>query len=331
MIKIESNADIHSARRKARNIAKERGFSSRKYLLLELTVSELASNIIKHAKNGKIIIESFGEGIKIVSEDNGPGIEDVEKVLKDSKERERGLSSVNRVMNELKINSVEGEGTRITGKLFKEENTENKKENRDFLLEKGLMEHGAISVPATGESYKGDRYVILEYDQKVFLSVIDGLGHGEEAAKSAEEIKGYLLENYKDPLKSLLKGAHRNIRSLRGSVVGIAKIDLRKSTFKCSGAGNIRIRIFGEDQKRHLFPPGTIGRNLKNVRERKLPYEKGNVVIIYSDGISSKFDFEKRKLFKMSAQETAEYISEEYGKPKDDQTVIVSKERVDND
>ena len=234
-------------------------------------------------------------------------------------------------MDELDIKSVEGQGTKITGKIFKEGITEKKEENRDFLLEEGLMEHGTISVPATGESYKGDRYVILEYDQKVFLSVIDGLGHGEEAAKSAEEIKDYFLDNYKDPLTSLLKGAHKNLRSLRGGVVGLAKIDLQKSTFKCAGAGNIRIRIFGEDQKRHLFPPGTVGRNLNNVRERKLPYEKGDVVAIYSDGISSKFKVNENKLKNGDLQESAEHILDEYGKPEDDQTIIISRERIDND
>lgn len=327
MIKIESNADVHSARRKARNIAKEGGFSSRKYLLLELTVSELASNIIKHAESGEIIIESLEEGIKIVSKDNGPGIKDVDKVLEDSKERERGLSSVSRIMDKLDIESEEGKGTKITAELLKEGTKENKKENRDFILEKGLMRHGAISIPADGETFKGDRYIILEYDQKVFLSVIDGLGHGEEAAKSAEEIKNYLLDNYKKSLTSLLKGAHKSLKSLRGGVVGLARIDLQKSTFKSAGAGNIRIRIFGEDQKRHLFPPGTIGRNLKNVRERRLPYEKGDVVIIYSDGISSKFEVKEGKLKNQDLQESAEYILDEYGKPEDDQTVIVSRER----
>ncbi len=90
-------------------------------------VSELARNILKYAGSGEVLIRELAEGhqtgIEIVAADRGPGIEDVEKALEDhfssSGTLGLGLPGVKRLMDEFRVESEPGAGTRVTASLWK--------------------------------------------------------------------------------------------------------------------------------------------------------------------------------------------------------------------
>ena len=84
-------------------------------------MTELATNLIKHAQGGTLTLTPLADGgrvgLEIESHDNGPGIADVEQALGDrfstAGTRGTGLGAVNRLMDELDITSRRGRGTRI--------------------------------------------------------------------------------------------------------------------------------------------------------------------------------------------------------------------------
>jgi serine/threonine-protein kinase RsbT len=107
----------------ARNLAAEVGFNETNQILIATAASELATNIVKYAKEGEVVIKIVQKerqfGIKIIARDDGPGIEDINQVMQDNFSTSKGslglgLPSVQRIMDEFKIESQPGHGTTVS-------------------------------------------------------------------------------------------------------------------------------------------------------------------------------------------------------------------------
>jgi serine/threonine-protein kinase RsbT len=114
--------DVVAARRRGLDMALALGFPLPEATKIAVTISELARNIILYA-NGKgsvTLLACTGEekGIKIIAQDQGPGIEDLELALaggySTSKGLGLGLSGSKRLMDEFEVQSIAGAGTMIT-------------------------------------------------------------------------------------------------------------------------------------------------------------------------------------------------------------------------
>lgn len=120
-VKIMTEWDIVAARQLGRNVAKELGFGSVDQARITTAISELARNIYLYAGHGEIEIElldKYGKlGLKVIATDNGPGIQDIRRVMEDGYTTSGGLGAglpgVKRLMDEFTIASSIGEGTKI--------------------------------------------------------------------------------------------------------------------------------------------------------------------------------------------------------------------------
>jgi len=120
-VKIFTEWDIVAARQLGRNIAKELEFGTVDQARITTAISELARNIYLYAGQGEIRIERINEfgkrGVKVVAADNGPGIQDIRKVMEDGYSTSGGLGAglpgVKRLMDEFDITSSLEEGTII--------------------------------------------------------------------------------------------------------------------------------------------------------------------------------------------------------------------------
>ncbi|MBB6454191.1 serine/threonine-protein kinase RsbT [Salirhabdus euzebyi] len=121
-IPIKKEWDIVGARQYGRDIAKNLGFGSVDQARIATAISELARNIYLYAQKGKIcfdIVEGVNKkGIKIVAIDEGPGIEEISKVMEDGYTTSGGLGAglpgIKRLMDDFDIISEVGKGTEIT-------------------------------------------------------------------------------------------------------------------------------------------------------------------------------------------------------------------------
>jgi serine/threonine-protein kinase RsbT len=121
-VAIKSERDIVLARQKGRALATNLGFSLGDATLIATAISELARNIISYAREGMIamnvIYNSKREGLLIVASDEGPGISDIPRALRDgfstSGSLGIGLPGVRRLMDEFDISSQPGAGTIVT-------------------------------------------------------------------------------------------------------------------------------------------------------------------------------------------------------------------------
>jgi len=119
---LRSSSDIVMARQKVRQWAIDLRFSLVDQTKLVTAASELARNALDHGQGGQMTLEVVNglskTGLKLIFEDHGPGIKDVEQALKDGFSTGTGmglgLGGSKRLVNEFSIESEVGKGTRVT-------------------------------------------------------------------------------------------------------------------------------------------------------------------------------------------------------------------------
>ena len=119
---LRAEDDVVRARQAVRSWAVEMGFSLVDQTKLVTAASELARNTVVYGGGGTLRMEALEDGmrkgLRLVFADEGPGIPDLEKALRDGYTTGNGLGlglgGAKRLVNEFAIESQAGEGTRIT-------------------------------------------------------------------------------------------------------------------------------------------------------------------------------------------------------------------------
>lgn len=121
-LEIRSTIDIVTARQQGRDLAMELGFDGAEVTLIAAAISEIARNILDHAKRGELLFSTpqKGElrGLQIVALDQGPGIADIPRAMQYGYSTRGGLGvglpGAKWLMDEFEIDSIVGQGTKIT-------------------------------------------------------------------------------------------------------------------------------------------------------------------------------------------------------------------------
>jgi serine/threonine-protein kinase RsbT len=122
ILRIDSGEDVVRVRQQVRRRAVEAGLGLVDQTKIVTAASELARNTLDYGKGGTATVEVLQSnnrrGLRIVFEDRGPGIADIELALRDGfttgKGMGLGLGGARRLCNEFAIQSEPGKGTRIT-------------------------------------------------------------------------------------------------------------------------------------------------------------------------------------------------------------------------
>lgn len=124
-LRIDNEASLVVARRASITLASKLGFGPVERTKVATAVSELARNIVMYAQSGEIrLVVTVTPRISLTIEarDNGPGIQDVEKILgggfRSSTGLGMGLRGVRSIANEFSIHSAAGQGTRVRAAFF---------------------------------------------------------------------------------------------------------------------------------------------------------------------------------------------------------------------
>jgi len=121
-VPIDHDVDIVAARRRARELATQVGFSGSDLTIIATAISEVARNIVVYANRGEIVLSAVQRGnqrgVLVVARDEGPGIPDIPRAMRDGfstgKSLGLGLPGARRLMDEFEICSEVGKGTTIT-------------------------------------------------------------------------------------------------------------------------------------------------------------------------------------------------------------------------
>jgi serine/threonine-protein kinase RsbT len=130
LIAIRGEDDIVAARQRSRQLARELGFDLVDQARIATAVSELTRNVVRYATDGRGEVRlrrlagsgvaggTDGTGLEVVVADGGPGIDDVDRAMREGYTSGRGLgmglSGTRRLMDEFEIASAPGRGTTVT-------------------------------------------------------------------------------------------------------------------------------------------------------------------------------------------------------------------------
>ena len=193
------------------------------------------------------------------------------------------------------------------------------------------LEVGVAGVAIQGEVNSGDLAVFAPYDRGGLAAVIDGLGHGDDAAAASAIAERVILEHTSAPPAELLQRCHQALRKSRGVVLTAAWFDLEAMELSWAGVGNVEARlvrgasVYGDRHDSALVLGGVVGYNLPPVRPARTDLRPGDAVAFATDGIAA--DYSNSLTTGLPAQRLAERILSRHGRATDDALAAVVRYR----
>lgn len=179
--------------------------------------------------------------------------------------------------------------------------------------------------PFVGEENSGDKIVVRHCEHFILLAVIDGLGHGSEAHYMSNVIAKKLsaLDEYSSPDNMLIELNKDCIPSI-SAAVGLGVIDKVAQTFTFSAIGNISAYILSHETYSYVSRDGNIGGNMRKPYSQVKALNAGDLLILHSDGIMSRFYTQyEHAILKHSPEVILNYIFTHFEKYHDDASCIV--------
>lgn len=293
-VAITDRSSVAEARRAAMAAVQSLGFDEGRRSDVGIVATEAANNILLHAKTGELLVCSFGRGngelgngernnaawLDLLALDNGPGISDVGRAFEDGYSTAgtagHGLGAIQRLSDASSLYSLPHRGTVFWSRLGK-------------IRPGRYPSFGVVSVPVKGETACGDSFFVLPGVSKSLYMVVDGLGHGINAAEAANEAVSVVQASVGEGATEILTRAHDALKKTRGAAMSLALVDHERQVVICSGVGNISTAVLTATATRNApSQNGTLGAVLPRIQEYTYPIEPRSVLMMYSDGLTSK-------------------------------------------
>lgn len=320
---VSKREDIYRIRREIANLVEDGAFDPREIDELKLAVTELLTNILKHAEGGKggEINATYRGGsshdsikIKAINPTKLTNLSQIsEASWESSGSLGIGLEGVKRLLEDVNVKVMEGN-------FMVEGQKRASKPSPSFLTT------GVFSVPKAGFEENGDAYFVKRYSDKALLAVIDSLGHGKTASEVSQEAVSVLEGSFHRDLKEVTGRLHRSLWGSRGCVIALVRLK-QGGNLEYMGIGNVRTIVYaGDEVKRLVSKDGFLGGKFRSVKVKNYSFATPLLLAMHTDGIS-RFRLEGPDLFDQKAANLANYIYKKYKKDSDDATILVAKVR----
>jgi len=192
-----------------------------------------------------------------------------------------------------------------------------------------VVEWAAAGAALEGETDSGDVHVVAGFPHGTLVALLDGLGHGSEAAAASNEAARLLEAHAGEPVSTLVEMCHEALRHTRGAVMSLASFDARGSSMSWVGIGNVEAILLrvgpAPDPAREAITlrGGVVGYQLPALRPSSIPVSRGDTLVMATDGIRSGFvaDLSARG----APQEIADSILARFARGSDDALVVVAR------
>jgi serine/threonine protein phosphatase PrpC len=192
-----------------------------------------------------------------------------------------------------------------------------------------LIDWGVAALTLAGERESGDLHLVKPLRSGVLVSVVDGLGHGAEAAAAARGAVAALDRHAQASLLPLVARCHEALVGSRGVVMSVAWFDCVDATMTWLAVGNVEgMLLYGDPAARPAHASlitrgGIVGSELPRLHAEVLSVAPGDTLIFATDGITS--GFAEGLPAGASPQEVADYILARSTKGTDDALVLVAR------
>lgn len=327
VIEITEPTQAGEARRKAVECAEGLQFGESRCGAVAVATTEMATNLVKHGGEGKIFVQHLHEngnsGLRLLAVDRGPGIADIAKALQDGHSTAgsmgTGLGAIRRLSDVFDAYSVPDAGTVVRAEFWQG--------NHNHSEQQGSIRIGVVSEPIRGEEVCGDGWGTRTFADSLLLMVVDGLGHGVFAAEAARAAEGVFAQTRESSPCDVLHDAHAALKKTRGAALGVARIEPEKGLLRFAGIGNICAVIVAPGVSRSMASHnGTLGQHIARVQEFSYPWNADSVLVMHSDGLSSRWDLERYPgVWSKHPSMIAAVLHRDFSRERDDVTVLVAK------
>jgi anti-sigma regulatory factor (Ser/Thr protein kinase) len=308
-------------RRSAAALAERLGFRETVTADIAIAVTEICTNLLKHAGGGTVMLSAgYRGGLEVFALDKGPGMRDVEACLGDGYSTAgssgTGLGAIRRLARCFDIYSAPQKGTVLYAGFGGERR----------LSASGLR-IGGIRTAKPGETECGDNWSWRAIGLHDFIIVADGLGHGPLAATASSEALGVFRSTAADQPGMILQDVHAALRSTRGAAVAVARIDSARAEVSYAGLGNILGAIVTAGVVRHMVSyNGIAGHQAQKIAEFTYPWSPAAALIMCSDGLTTQWSVQPYPgLLRHGPEVIAGVLYRDFVRGRDDATVVVAK------
>jgi anti-sigma regulatory factor (Ser/Thr protein kinase) len=326
-VEVTDASAVGEVRRLAADLAYDAGFDDRDAGRLALVVTEAATNLVKHAGQGEILLRPIAadaqRGVDMIALDRGPGIANLPSALRDGFSSTgtpgNGLGAMARLASVFDLYSRAGAGTVVFARVWP---AAAPARDDGFVL-------GGINVPHPGEPVSGDCWAVRGEGQRTGVLVADGLGHGQYASDAARAAAAAFHRHAHAPPAEVLERIHEALRPTRGAAVAVVDIDRGRQLLRFAGLGNIAGTILANGATRSVVSHhGTAGHAARRIQEFTYPWPAGAVLVLHSDGLSSRWTMDPYPgLLERHPMLIAALLYRDCRRARDDTTVVVLRDR----
>lgn len=185
-----------------------------------------------------------------------------------------------------------------------------------------MMRFGVALRPIPGELASGDAFAVVEAEDYTVVLLIDGLGHGPAAAQVAAQAKQLGEAQAAWMPEQIIRALDDGLVGSRGAVASVLWLGKKNhvDTAIFCGVGNVDLRFRGKTPFAPISTPGILGRRVRKIRAFEHPLSHGDTLVLYTDGISSRFSVDE---LPTDPNQAASTLLARFGKATDDAACVV--------
>ncbi len=312
---------VGEARRAAVALATALGFDERRVGEVAIVATEAASNLVRHAQRGELVIRSLHAGaqawVELLAVDRGPGMASLTAAMRDGfstgATQGTGLGAIRRLSATFDVFTHAPTGTVLLSRLGPTASPP--------------RAAGVVCLPLRGEAACGDAWAVEEtIEGRTLVLIADGLGHGLQAAEASRRAVRVFRENLRLDTVGIVTAIHHGLRPTRGAAVAVAELRRGQPQLRFTGLGNIAAAVVdaGGKTRNMVSHNGTAGVVTHRIQEFTYPWGRGDLLVMHSDGLSSQWHFDRYPgLRPRHPGVIAGVLYRDFRRERDDVTVLV--------
>ncbi|MFC0507486.1 SpoIIE family protein phosphatase [Micromonospora costi] len=323
--RVEAGSTGSAVRRAAERLGHHLQLGEARTADLAIVTAELASNLVKHADDGVLLLRPVRRereaGVELIAIDSGPGMADLTVSSRDGHSTVGtlgiGLGAIARQSSWYDGYSLPGRGTVLAVQVWP-----SPAEDTPWA--------GGLTRPLSGETVSGDGYAVRVADGRRQVLVCDGLGHGPLASAASDAA---ITAFHSAPASSpavVVQHLHRAMSHTRGAALAVAEPDPASGVLRYAGLGNIVGRLVspGGRPRGLVSLPGIAGHQRPVVREYDYPVDADALLVMHSDGVVDRWELDDYPgLAERSPVVVAATVLRDAGTRRDDACVVVARTR----
>ncbi len=321
---VREESQIADARRQIATLARAVDFDEEVHGRIAIIATELATNLVRHGHGGRMLFRILGDrrGIELIASDSGPGMADVQECLRDGFSSNgtsgNGLGAIRRMAGVFDLFSAPGKGTVVLAQIL-----------ADDRAQRSPLQLGAVCIPISGERECGDQWQVQVAGERTRIALVDGLGHGPDAAQAALAAIRVIEQTGQSAPAMVLERTHQAIAASRGAAMAVCDIEPAgaKPVIFC-GTGNIAGVVIGREGQRSMISLyGIVGHQQRKTQEFSYPWSADSLLVMHSDGLQTRWSLDPYPgLRSRHPGVIAAILMRDFSRNRDDLCIVVAKE-----